>query len=198
MTTEIKSIICDRSHLEDINKIIEPHTTMYGVNIVYSGLKEIHKNTIRHILNNPFSLSKVVATVTDKIDCFAVYVPWQGLPFYTASFMYYSFARNDIGNFFHHGIKLMEKMTEIGEENNRFEYYYMIRDRQYDRVEKTWSLNESMHKRYEVINMEYLKPGQISKYSTFNSLFSGIIGQQKKPVMIRKAQLRKEYRLPLS
>ena len=198
-SNEITSIICDRSHLEDLYKIIEPHTLMYGVDIEQSGLKDIHKNNVRNILNNPLTVQKIIGTVTNNnIDCFAVYSPWETLPVYTASFMYFSFERTDIGSFAHHGIKIFEKMTEIGEADGRNEFYYMIRDREYDRAEKTWSINKTLSDKYEIVNIEYLKPGQISKYDTFNIIFRGIIGQQKKPVMIRKGHLRKEYRLPLA
>lgn len=198
MSLGIKSIICDQSHIDELLKIIEPHTEMYGVNIVASGLKEIHKNSIKFILNNPHSPKKIVATVTDKIDCFAVYVPWEGLPMYTASFMYYSVGKTNFGTFAYHSMKIGEKMTEIAEADNRYEFYYMIRDKDYDRADKTWSTNETLYKKYEIINIEYLKPGQISKYDTFNLLFRGMIGQQKKPIMIRKGQLRKEFRPSLT
>jgi len=198
MTVDIKTIVCDKTHLPDLLSIMQPHTDMYGVDIVKSGLKELQQNTLKHILHNPYSPQKILATyTTDKLNSFAVYSPWPTLPVYTASFMYFAFEKQDLFNIRRHGYHLYDKMTKAGEEDNRFEFYYMVRDFNYDRITWMFELYPDVVPRYEAINIEYLLPGKISKYEAFNYTFNGIIGQQKKPVMIRKSQLKKEFRLPL-
>lgn len=204
ITTKILKI----SDINDIEKCILSHKTMYGVSIQHDYHIKKYKELITNgVYQNKYKGLAVGAYENDSCVGVCTQLFWQNMPIWNPSNL---FILNQDDSFLYLSIKkieilgaLLDKMINIAEKVNYFEFYYIVRDsvkqtRLNKGLQKIFPITyPSISNRYLFFDTQILKSINDIKYATTDTMLgevgkAALIPPNNKTLIVRKAILKPE------
>ncbi len=175
--------LCQESDLPQIIEIIKQNTHMYGVDLESGGLHQMHIEAIEKYFQSLSDNYKLVGVFdNNQLISFAMMRFWEAIPAWDALLLYSSADQFQLANHETYSIMVMQKMIEIAESRNIFNFYMITR---FSKLWKRWNLIFlERFTEYTVSEVEILEPFQETKWAGFKKLLGPLNGKQEKPIVI--------------
>jgi hypothetical protein len=172
----------DRKNAMDI---IKKFPTMYGVSI----------DQQKYIAGLNFYENSMCISIMDGDELFGIARQhyWYTLPVWTVGSMFFNDSTNSI-RVLEAGKALFDFMTRRAEEDNRYDFYYIVRDNKSLRKNMSLQINTEFVDRYSLADVEVLLPYQISRYKVFSDMLAELSGKNTKTLVVRHGFLKPEFR----
>lgn len=168
------------------SEIVKMHKTMYGVELNHEAyLKGLEESTI----------DTLSITIEDNNKIFGVAKQhwWAGMPAWSVGAMFFNDTRNSL-DVLNAGKALFDFMTARAEEDGRYDFYYIVRDSGSARKDLSLNVNPGFAERYDIVDIEVIKPYQVSKYKVFAGMMAGLSGKNTKTLVVRHGYLKPAFR----
>ena len=177
--------------LAGIISLIMTHDKMYGMDIVESGLRDRHIDSVHRTIV-PTAERKIVVVVDGDEKVLGMCLQVIGKKAWILRYCYIrsiddrnQFNASKIGGL------LLEKLCESGEEAGITDFYYAVRDSGTKRLNLTLDATKTVSEKYEFIDIEHIPPLTKSSLELVEKHILMLTnGMNKKPIVIRKGYLK--------
>jgi hypothetical protein len=193
MTIKLTCRLCNDRDIDQAIDIIKSHTRMHGQDITYIQDKFIQA----FLLKDEWHASFCLVNEQDEVLGVLRSTFSENLPIWFIDFAFYKQPEDDKNynsDWRDWTSVCFNAMIDLAEEKCRYEFYYAIRDQDNKRLALLLEVNHHLRERYEVCDVEVLKPGEVSKYATFGMLRKILDAKARKTTVIRHCHLKKEFR----
>lgn len=187
----ITSRLADISELPVLLNIMEPYTTIYGIDTISTGWKQTHIKIVTNALTNPLWNVVVAVDETDTILGFCVQRIYPNHHKWLLKITYISTKENlNQYNASKIGGVMMDKLVELAEEKGKFEFYYVVRDSGTKRLNMTLSNTKIVAEKYHIYNYLVLPPFTPSTDKSVSKMLGHVNGNNTKTIIIRHGHLK--------
>ena len=173
--------------LEAATAIVRSHPTMYGIKINHDPyLKGLTRSV-------DASLSITIENDDGTVFGVAKQHHWGEMPSWSVGAMFFEDHTNS-PRVLQAGKALMNFMTERAESQGRYDFYYVVRDSGETRKRMSLEVNPVFAWRYDIVDVEVIRPFQIPKYKAFARMLAGMAGKNTKTLVVRHGYLKPEHR----
>lgn len=175
----------DRDY-EEMKRIVSSHAFMYGVKIDAARfVARLDRSTKDSMTISIFRDGKLFGCAKQNF--------WSNLPIWSVGSMFFDDNRNS-PSVFEGGRALFEFMSARAEADDRYDYYYVVRDTGTLRKDMTSKIDTAFATRYDVIDVEVVPPHTLPKCKAFEWMLDALSGHNTKTLVIRHGYLRPEFR----
>lgn len=173
--------------LDNLRLLIKSKPSMYGVN-----LADYHDSFISNYKTDNANHPIAVEVDGEFFGCIAQHF-WAALPYWSMGSM---FLKNETHNALSRRVihEIFNYCIARGELNNRFNFFYVTRDTGRTRFDWVFGDVPPLIKRYDIVDLEILRPGSISNFSFVRNLLGTFSGKNTKTVVVRMGHLLAEFR----
>jgi hypothetical protein len=194
----ITARLAEVSELDVLLKIMEPYTSIYGIDTVSTGWKQTHINFVTNALENPKWIPNwnVVVAVdeNDIILGFCLQLIYPNHYKWLLKLTYISEKENiNQYNASKIGGVMLDKLVELAEEKGKFEFYYVVRDSGTKRLNMTLSNTKIVAEKYHIYNYLVLPPFTPSTDKGVVNMLGHVNGNNTKTIIIRHGHLKGLY-----
>lgn len=176
---------CTISDLPEIIKIIKSKKTMYGVNLIETGIQEIVLKEISNYFANPDTSHKIIGVFNkDELVSFGVMYFFKTSPKWFFKIWYSKFYPLDRFNIDSQKYYLVTGMIKIAESMNLNGWFCI------ERYSKIWTRSKSAvletFPNYAMAEYEILEPLMESKYPWVKYIMGPMSGKQLKTLVVEE------------